>query len=122
MIKLLKTSVIAVVLAVTAFSANAKTPKMTIADCNTKCTAETGKTGSLAELKACKGCPGSEVGDVALAAAEAHACKEKANHKKPECQLALHLGGKWFLDVGNDQTPTGEELRKLVVKADAEDK
>jgi hypothetical protein len=132
--KLLKFSAVAVLLALTAFSANAKggkapkapkgeAAKMSIADCNSKCTAEAAKSGDVKLLKACfKGCPGSEIGDMSAAAAEHFECKNKANRSKPGCQIALDMGGKWFLDVINDQTPTGEELRKLVVKADGEDK
>ncbi|MBY0280828.1 MAG: hypothetical protein K2W94_01585 [Alphaproteobacteria bacterium] len=117
--KILKISAVAVALVLSTFSADAA--KMTIAECNVKCTEETGKTGSIAELKACfKGCPGSEVGDVALAAAKAHGCKE--NHNQPECQVALNLGGKWFLDVGNDENANGDALRELVKKTDAADK
>ena len=106
------------VLALSAFTANAA--KMTAAECNEKCTAETGKTATVKQLKACfNGCPGSEVGDVALAAAEAHGCK--ANHNKPQCKVALELGGKWFLDIGNDQNESGNALRALVTKTDAAD-
>ena len=49
--KLLKISAVAMILALSAFTANAA--KMTVAECNAKCTAETGKTGTVKELKAC---------------------------------------------------------------------
>jgi len=108
----LKISAVAMVLALSSFAANAAF------DCNAKCTPEAGKAGK-ADLKACfKNCKGKEIGDVAAAAAEHNKCKDKANHNKSGCQMALRLAGKAFLDLYNDQTPDGEQFRALVKKAD----
>ena len=92
MIKLLKTSVIAVVLAVTAFSAEAKHHEI---DCST-CKAEIcGKGASVETLKGCGDCAGLEALDCGVAAFDANNCQKlKKKEYTSQCKQASKMMAK----------------------------
>ena len=92
--KVLKITAFSMILALSAFSANAKHDAV---DCST-CTTEFCKTAPKKTLKGCADCPGTEVFDCGVGAFKANGCDKKPDSKSfngsSQCKSAARMMAK----------------------------